>query len=228
MKERPILFSAPMVRAILDGKKTQTRRVVKPQPTFDEHRREWSWENKRGRIAWTGEKPLAAARLGALDLCPHGGVGDRLWVRETWYCDHAFAGDYEAMHDMGVQYPPEKCHAEWAEEMYFRADVPSGRFADAGYWGESGCWRPSIFMPRWASRITLEITDVRVERLQDISEEDAKAEGVVPFVRDEEGDCWTDGKYRTAFNYLWESINGKRAPWSSNPWVWVISFRRVE
>lgn len=182
MKERPILFSAPMVRAIVAGTKTQTRRIVKPGVLED------GWP-----IAYAAER------------CPYGAPGDRLWVRETW----AKAG-------------------EVGDDIEYRADNPDPLGAR---------WRPSIHMPRWASRLLLEVTAVRVERLQDISEDDACAEGVQEldgtldelalYARAKKmGECATDS--RVWFAELWDSINGTRAPWASNPFVWVVSFKRTE
>lgn len=215
VRERPILISGPMVRAILAGAKTQTRRVIKPQPNVATDLERFVDE------AW---------QTGWIDVpCPHGAPGDRLWVRETFYCD-----DY--------RYPnvpeAERSDGAWRESLlYFRADVPSGEFADAGYWGEpGGRWTPSIHMPRWASRITLEVTSVRVERLHDITEEDARAEGVDPepgmerwrnYVSEFEGVRTTCACARDSFFSLWESINGT-ASLAANPWVWVVGFRRVE
>ena len=187
-KERPILFSGPMVRAILDGRKTQTRRVAKP-----------------------------------LDItCPYGSPGDRLWVRETWTPDHAafyphFPVCYRA--GFGPEYERKNGHV-WSSEQ--NAWFP---------WK----WRPSIHMPRWASRITLEITGVRVERLNDISEEDAIAEGIHQFAalslwgNDPKGTPakLVGGNPQEAFALLWESINGEGS-WALNPWVWVIEFKRVD
>ena len=168
MTERPILFNGPMVRAILDGRKTMTRRIVKAGTRDD-----WN-------------------------ACPYGVIGDRLWVRETWRC---FGGrEYEYQ-----QHQP---------SIIYRAD-------DGPTHNEGG-WRPSIFMPRWASRITLEITGVRVERLQDISEADAEAEGCTG---DHRADRDSDAAQE--FRSLWNQINGKRASWDSNPWVWVVEFRRA-
>lgn len=130
--------------------------------------------------------------------CPYGTPGDRLWVRETWFCDNP-ATAQDALSRM--------------EGVYFKATEASPHLFK---------WRPSIFMPRWASRITLEIAGVRVERLQEITEEDARAEGVdahPPSAID-------DRIYRRPFEVLWDSINGKIYPWASNPWVWVIEFKR--
>ncbi len=218
MKERPILFSSSMVRAILDGSKTQTRRVVKPQP-------DWVNENAGCGIA-TGGGIMPSPRADWLHWrgsrllrpeprCPYGLPGDRLWVRENF----AIVPRTAYARSDGVQQTlrPDDDH----DAAIYRAgwDRSNGGFR----------WRPSIHMPRWASRILLEITDVRVERLQDISEADAQAEGVKVdgnghAVRD---DVVNVGGARTAFAELWESINGPDS-WSANPWVWVIEFRRIE
>jgi hypothetical protein len=181
MKERPILFSGPMVRAILDGSKTQTRRVAKE---FDE------MPNLDGILQ----------RFPHQNGCRHGSPGDRLWVRETFAMNEAKAGPpvvYRADHGEAQSVFVERPHsAEW--------DVVVTR------------WRPSIFMPRAASRILLEITDVRVQRLQEISEEDARAEGCEPFAYP-----------RDRFQGLWDTIHGSGA-WHANPWVWAITFRRIQ
>lgn len=198
MKERPIIFGSPMIRAILDGKKTQTRRIVRPQPNTD-HEDEPYW-HVGGYRAWRYRSTDNILRKGGnLLTCPYGEVGDRLWVRETW------------------------C-AESRSTIYYRAD--------GWEYGRSGGWKTSIFMPRWASRITLEITGVRVERLHDISEEDARAEGA-PVADILTGRALLDqssnqGCHKWGFELLWDSINAKRSPWASNPWVWVISFKKLE
>lgn len=208
MRERPILFSATMVRAILDDSKTQTRRVVKPQPPA-KYRHLWPEFNSRGTvgpIGWFWSKETSGSGAEQQDLlginpCPYGNVGDRLWVRETWL---PFDRDHR---------PP---------DYTYRADItPEGDDIRVEYirCGRNYLWRPSIHMPRAASRITLEITGVRVERLQDISEADAMAEGV-PF-------SLMGSTHRIGFENLWQSINGPES-WSANPWVWVIEFRRVE
>jgi len=202
MKEYPILFSAPMVRAILCGDKTQTRRVCKSAAWAG------SWADaiyparESGWVAWKGAitpgKPMAdeAKRRYAHGFpCPYGQAGDRLWVRET----HRIVRVGE------VGY--------WAE---YRADsanlkLPNNDLAHLAKNDDK--WRPSIFMPRAASRITLELTGVRVERVQGISEADARAEGV-----------GSAAEYAA----LWDSLNAKRGyAWAANPWVWVLEFRRV-
>ena len=195
MIEKPILFSGEMVKAILDGRKTQTRRIVSLLPhwvgdlTHDDLERGGFWN------AWTGTEHQW--QYGDERLRQNYQVGGRLWVRETW---RVFGGrQYEYQ-----QHQP---------SVLYRADFD--------LFDEKGAWRPSIFMPRWASRITLEITGVRVERLQEISEDDALAEGVKPLLP------VADVRYRPAFQNLWGKINGKRAPWASDPWVWVVEFKRV-
>ena len=172
-----------MVKAILDGRKTMTRRVVKPQPIA-------GGVDEMPLVQISGGK-LAAVQKGK---CPYGQVGDRLWVRETWYCD-----DYTTAQDIMSR----------GEGLYYRA---AEKHPEIFY-----KWKPSVFMPRWASRITLEIIDVRVERLQDITEEDAIKEGVT----------LTGETFYESFFRLWNKINGKKYPWASNPWVWCISFKRV-
>lgn len=194
MKERPILFQAAMVRAILDGRKTQTRRLVKPQP-----------RHVHDGVPYGAADPFGMGKGGTPIPCPYGQPGDQLWVREShwWFKD-------EPDHETGY-YPPTLT----VEDVQFRADGDDGRKV----------WRPSIHMPRWASRITLEVTGVRVERLQDISEPDAQAEGcdACPFV---DWQLKDGGPYRNGYARLWESINGVGS-WASNPWVWVVDFKRL-
>jgi hypothetical protein len=206
VKERPILFSAPMVRALLAGTKTQTRRAV--------HQKYLPWLDNMVTRFLDGEwnqRPL-----------PYGQPGDRLWVRETFMHEPA---DYCWEASVSIPCRP-------AETVY-RADFPQSPPGEG--------WQPSIHMPRALSRITLEVTGVRVERLQDISEADASAEGIVecPIPADDEGprrigymvgpDDGESGLQVTpirAYRQLWESINGPGS-WAANPWVWVVEFRRL-
>lgn len=210
MKERPILFSTEMVRAILEGRKTQTRRIVKKQP-------HGAGEWVRQLASWLFPNVNPYIKL----KCPYGQPGDRLWVRETWFNDMSFG----------------------SPEYYYRANGEFDEQFERHRLGQVGPfkWRPSIFMPREASRILLEVMDVRVERLQDISEEDAKAEGVtdVEFYPDDgfplsvghmvgkdDGNTMLHTTRVKAYSTLWESINGKGS-WDKNPWVWVIEFKKI-
>lgn len=202
MKERPILFSGPMVRAILDGRKTQTRRVVKPYPKVV-----YGGVDSDGAI-------LTARIFRGEDQrihCPYGKIGERLWVRETWTPDHAaFYPNFPVVYraDRGYEYERNERGEVYSPEQ--KAFYPYR-------------WRPSIHMPRWASRITLEITGLRVELLQDISEADAKAEGADP-ADDREVPLFT---YTEAFQDLWKTINGSES-WAENPWVWAIEFKVIK
>jgi hypothetical protein len=198
IKERPLLFNAEMVRAILDGRKTQTRRAVKAMAL------DWL-ENSKFIPEYVASPDN--------DMCPNGKIGDQIWVRET----------FSAMGD----------NTGHALPIYYRADGDDG-FA----------WTPSIHMPRWASRIQLEITNVRIERLQDIGEDDAEAEGIEginqPTGGDDYQDYWRDygvnkkdadgwpwftGDPIASFKSLWNSIYKN---WDSNPWVWVIEFKVIK
>ncbi|RAR75065.1 hypothetical protein C7420_101681 [Pantoea ananatis] len=198
MKERPILLNAEMVSAVLDGRKTQARRMLTPRqlkmidaaasigecyPLESGHQHENSQSYYR-------------------EWCPFGAVGDRLWVRETW-------ARYNIDQD--------------SHDIAYRATTPND-------WPKEGRWRPSIHMPRWASRITLEITGVRVERLQDISRADAIAEGGPqshPSIDAVSQDYGFPDFSRSWFGQTWWSIYGEES-WHANPWVWVIEFKRVE
>ncbi|HCL3204988.1 TPA: hypothetical protein N2A04_001738 [Pseudomonas aeruginosa] len=204
-RERPILFNEQMVRAILEGRKTVTRRVMKPQPDF------------LGSMVDpnTPFKTLDAG-LHARITCPYGEPGDRLWVREAWAADAQV--DAIAPRDLSQ-----------GEPIWYPADFSVRQTGCSMI--SKGRGRPSIHMPRWASRILLEITAVRVERLQDISEEQALAEGVrgepCDHARQACADigCWGDTA-KGAFGFLWESLNGEGS-WAANPWVWVVEFKRV-
>lgn len=217
MKERPILFSAPMVRAILAGNKTQTRRIVKPQPEWVDGA--WYWRSRRynnglGVHYFHTDAESAAERMAS--VCPYGAPGDRLWVRETFgFGWQDGLGGYSALRPTGTQY-------ERPDKVFFKADFP-----DDDEKNGKRCWRPSIHMPRWASRITLEVVAVRVERLQDISNSDATAEG---FEDNFEADGSAYGAVlttaRESFADLWCEINGPDS-WYENPWVWVVEFRSL-
>lgn len=206
IKERPIIFGGEMVRAIRDGRKTQTRRIVKPQPNDND-------------IALYGNG-IKAHKLEHYETgcpagygfenedyqwrCPYGAPGERLWVRENFY------NDFD-----NVYYPADSRSKRWCCDL-----IPECCCAEVG----KPKVTPSIHMPRWASRITLEVTDVRVERLNEISEEDAKAEGVTntgPY------DCRPGFVHRVMFEDLWNRIHGVDS-WDANPFVWVVAFTRIE
>lgn len=215
MKEHPILFSAPMVRAILEGRKTQTRRIVKPQPEAIPVEHIYD----PGTVWWSCSAAQTMIEQQHMpSYCPYGQRGDRLWVREAWGLD-AYTGDMQfsiKYRAGGDSYVTERNGSDEWVPIY-------QRYMDGcGLEDNWDRWRPSIHMPRWASRITLEVTGVRVERLQDISTKDAVREGV-DYSASEPG-----GDPVSRFRKLWDSINKDRAPWESNPWVWVVSFRRVE
>lgn len=210
MKERGMIFNGEMVRALLDGRKTQTRRIMKVQPEPSKSRPGDFWFSSKKLESMVhvsdlvpGNSPIADCHLFFQEhCCPFGAVGDRIWVRETF--------------------------GDCGDRLVYRADTDDGAKCKVKR------WTPSIHMPRWASRILLEITDVRVERLSSISEEDAQVEGVPPA-----GDLLPDypdtyltpaGDFATAkvaFQRLWESIYGDDS-WQANPFVWVITFRRIE
>lgn len=222
MAERPMLMSAPMVRALLAGTKTQTRRVVKPPRNrsafvlLDHGNGWWPYQSD------DGESELCDDGMEHPYTCPYGRPGDRLYVREAFSGPHCM----DATDECAAVRP-----SKW------------GKSSSIWYWADGnpthGDWtqpRPSIHMPRWASRILLEVTAVRVERLQEISEADAKAEGAeclfsptcsaadrelldIPLMEDA-------SPFRNGYALLWESINGAGS-WKANPWVWVVEFKRV-
>jgi hypothetical protein len=261
IRERPILFSSPMVRAILAGQKTMTRRIVKPQPEpHDFGQGAGPVPAFTGRGVVPGMLAIGVSVFNAGDRayvrCPFG-VGQRLWVRETWGVGTR-PDPAEGWRD-GIEYRADEIGmADTADLPLYTVEPPDG----ATLLQHGRRWRPSIHMPRWASRLTLEVTSVRVERLQGISEEDAQAEGL----RSQEGDGGGAGpgfKWRglgyhgggigdfgptfhvpgdggrcrclvagpspaqCAFRELWDQINGERAPWRSNPWVWAVAFKAV-
>ncbi|MGP7401932.1 hypothetical protein ACTZSP_19050 [Klebsiella pneumoniae] len=245
MKERGMIFNSEMVRAILDGRKTQTRRIMKVQPESNQLGLLLITDSTKhsdiGKYHWAESNATGNHVRSKLFSSPFGAFGERIWVRETW----ATLGNEDG------------CYVDWEDNLckgdersaarIYRAsceqrpgDYGLWSIPDDAYWKPhtkehkfEGAWRPSIHMPRWASRILLEITDVRVERLNAISEEDARAEGII------DGGCLNCGEPEPcgcanpepdatdAFAYLWQSIYGQDN-WNANPWVWVIEFKRVE
>ena len=210
MKDHPILFSGAMVRALLAGTKTQTRRVIKPQPEHlqvydwkgkrlhDSEYRHWCWKGHVGADNWDD----ITAQLGP--FLPYQ-TGDQLYVRETWV--HTGAGVWTVADAM--RWPGRS-------QIRYRADGQ----------GPADQWFPSIHMPRWASRITLTVTNVRIERVQDISEEDANAEGAEPTTC-ANAEPPQDGfpSHRSGFALLWNSLNAARGyGWDANPWVVAVTF----
>lgn len=254
IRERPILFSAPMVHAILEGRKTQTRRVVKlPHSNPLGH-----WEpflfggqgcrDSRG-LEISGQMTISHTRTGEVIGCPYGKPGDRLYVRETWGvgtrpCPRNGWRD-------GIEYRADDFGLDEADLLpLWTVTVPDDKDLE-DYRGNG--WKPSIHMPRWASRIDLEITGVRVERLKSISEADAMAEGIIEYDMGGHGPLFGTGYPDTdpfardtpvgACAALWDAINGKpkierdaggneiarhRFDWEANPWVWVVEFQRVD
>lgn len=218
MKERPILFSAPMVRALLDGSKTQTRRVCKSQPyangfKFDGHDilchndylppSAMLMDVKRGPHRYT-----TSDAEGWEVECPYGHPGERLWVRETFMHEPA---DYCWEASVSIPCRP--------AETAYRADHPVSQPGEG--------WKPSIHMPRALSRIDLEVTGVRVERLQDISGSDALAEGIRLHPDHHHRPSTSNYGPVQTYRDLWEDINGAGS-WALNPWVWVVEFRRIK
>lgn len=234
MKERGMIFNGEMVSAILDGRKTQTRRImtIQPEPSKTREGDYWFPSKKLECMVHVsdivpGNSPIADCHLFFQEhCCPFGAVGDRIWVRETWGCV-----SHELDEDGRIQpWTPDR-PATAIHEMPFGNGYYSGHAiyaADGAFtWGDDdgyedgrSCWKPSIHMPRSASRILLEITDVRVEQLNDISEDDAKAEGAPTEC------CVIGDKHFLGFRSLWKSIYGEES-WAANPWVWVIEFKRV-
>lgn len=240
IKERPILMSAPMVRAILAGRKTQTRRLVKSRNDLshynkafvlskDEYNKDVATEFNAKVVA---KKPMALFFknfINGLDVeCPYGNVGDRLWVRESYkrWCidgtDTTEDGWWSVRYrsDNNIQ----KHCATW--DCCATYDSPS----EAGCCKEPDRWKPSIHMPRWASRILLEITGLRVERLRDISRDDCIAEGIYEY---QDGNYFYDSEHGgygspyAAYKELINKINGPET-WDRNPWVWVVEFKVIE
>lgn len=206
MKERGMIFNAEMVNAILSGRKTQTRRPVKPQPELTE-RSGFSWN---GAVFGSGSDDRETNRNFAHVKCPFGKPGDRIWVRETW-SEAGASAPYLTLYRANY---PEHVPAHYE-------NIPPVNEIH---------WTPSIHMPRWASRITLEITDARVERLNNISYDDAISEGIKQewtCIDPGLGLCAHKNDVQDDYETLWKSIYGEES-WAANPWVWVIEFKRVE
>lgn len=247
MRERPILFNGDMVRAILAGRKVQTRRAIEPQPYID----------ASGNFCWNGSNygqdtagvPMArtlvsqipSARTGRV-LCPFGKIGDRLWVRETWqqvhplqvldgrYSQRGYAGipgpppvGYRTIYRADGEYPA--IYSLGGEPWPYRSLEPFERDGMQAFVDEPR-WTPSVHMPRWACRLVLEITAVRVERLQAISEADALAEGIEEIAGrfTFNGGMHESLTPQLSFQTLWDSTGGQ---WAANPWVWVIEFKQI-
>ena len=223
MKERPIIFSGESVRAILDGRKTMTRRVIKPQLPDEPTKEPGFRRGVRGDVVF-----YCGAR------CPYGSVTSRLWVRETWAVGENLNQSSPCTF---IAWPT------WfkADDAYYCIENGHHKYGFHSPNAKRGKWRPSTHMPRWASRITLEVTNIRVERLQEINKEDAVKEGVdyrkCPTYQTGEqyldnihcGRMITSIDYIKGFQKLWDSINEKRGySWEKNPWVWVIEFKVVK
>lgn len=213
MKERPILFSGAMVRAILEGRKTVTRRMIKPSmrsadTQFELHQeQDGSWrpmhtfdESSMDHLGT--EHPIA---------CPYGQVGDRLWVRES----------FADLQGTGIEHRPDA--AGPLQRYAFAADSPPGSAGDEARKDFGIKWKPSIHMPRAVCRILLEITGLRVERLQVITTEQLIAEGLQTRLREHDAECDLLHQWKE----LWASLNGEES-WDANPWVWVVEFKRIE
>ena len=236
-KERPILFSAEMVRAILADRKRQTRRIVKPQPEgsphsvafgsalppFDKEFGAWFQYRERYGVISTSQR-IEDSNCSVFHRCPYGGPGDRLWVRETWQ-------QSMLIRKGGGERQTVRNPAKGLGDIHYGADHYAGFDGD-----EPPTWRPSIHMPRWASRLTLEIESVRVERVQDISESDCWAEGIeeldgslddaeICAMAKQLGQSFEDA--RPTFALLWNKVNGPGA-WERNDFVWAITFKRLE
>jgi hypothetical protein len=230
---RPILFSAPMIRALLDGRKTQTRRIMKPQPQRNVDGWDWGWPipgkgvTPGTKTLWRDDNNPGSAT--AHFYSPYGRPGDLLWVRESFV--RGFNCD-----DSGFLITEDKDGNELPLKTWYRADENKHlQWADEdGHLEDRVPWKPSIHMPRTASRITLEITDVRIERPQYISPEDAEAEGINRITHGRNGDYFHFQRTDThpqnwihaedAYRELWQLINGAGS-WSADPWIWALTFK---
>jgi len=207
MIARPLLMSGPLVRAVLDGRKTQTRRIVRE--AIPPHWRAYPPDGSDGvwSVGFIGPEMLLR--------CPHGVPGDRLWVRETWRPEQLPGGSVQIIYRAGKA---------------TQISVPAEGWTPPGGWprydgGET--WAPSILMPRWASRLTLEIVEVRVQRLHELTEEDARAEGIDGTELLHLTAAAPPYGARSAFAALWNALYADHAPWENDPYVWAITFRRI-
>lgn len=213
MTEKPIIFNSEIIKALLDGRKTMTRRVIKPQiqspkdgAYFDNynHGTQWNWWSKDHKQFLNAD----------IIRCPYGQIGDGLWVRETWRVHK----DYDTLRPSTIFLA---MGGDTAHCVCYKND--DRRDYGEDFWGR---WRSPIFMPRWASRFDRSITDIRVERVQEITWNDMKAEGIeiLPGSYNDPDNAYYS--MREEFNNLWDSINGKKegCSWSDNPWVWVVEF----
>ncbi|MCS6630614.1 hypothetical protein A9X63_18570 [Klebsiella pneumoniae] len=246
MKERGMIFNADMVRAILDGRKTQTRRIMKPQPEPCPRGGHW-WPSNMFKTMLHVEEEMQNGKGGwgglVGDACPFGDVGDRIWVRETWATlgnEDGCCVDWEGNLCKGDERSSARIYRASCEQR--PGDYGLWSIPDDAYWKPhtkehkfEGAWRPSIHMPRWASRILLEITNIGVQRIHSISQNDAAREGLMRLPATgryciNHGDQYFGGAShdaREVFSWLWQSIYGEES-WEANPWVWVIEFKRIE
>lgn len=252
MKERPIIFSQEMVNAIRDGRKTQTRRVIKKQPIIDKEFNLYHYKND-SHFYKSDEEFIQHEFVhnGGYEDCPYGQVGDFLWVRETTFISEC--GGFLAFLNGKDHYTQDVLNLNntewsfWLSDKHANREIVGQRNNRTSTGKDDGCTitltnprqkirfkkkKPSIFMPKTACRLKLEITDIRVERLQDISETDATAEGGEPAKIELMAACFqtTSARncYRDGFKSLWDSINAKKSPWKDNAWVWVIEFEYTE
>jgi len=211
MRELPILMNGAMVRAVLDGRKTVTRRLVKL-------RHPWEIEETDDGSKWPWHPDyVTGGEWDGWAQCPYGEVGDRLYVRETWIEDPEDDGAWGYIQHM-------HCKGSRLSDIPKRFQNPDHCLYRANWDGSALLWRPSIHMPKWAARIWLEVTDVRVERLQDITTEQILAEGIASQLR--EHDAVVD--LRQQLEALWDGLAKPGTRWADNPWVWVVEFKRVE
>jgi len=218
VKEKPILFNPEMVRAVLSGKKTQTRRIMMPQP---EHRENDAVKGSYGTFfhGWNLDHKCVSVS-DFIKYCPYGQIGQEIWVRETHYL-YGFWNKKSEKTKTGKQKYEFIDDKEYGVKFLDKppANIQTKR-SGLGWFK-----RPSIFIPRWASRIQLKITDIRVERVQDISESDARNEGITYSAGGQSKEFMERNSPINCFKYLWDSINEKRGySWKSNPFVWIVEF----